>query len=274
MSKTNIVTGSLQQKPSDSAVTQYNLAKILFMFTWPALWFMLLVYIIAPLFVPVGERTPTPIFLGVGILGNGAELIVALILLHREGYKLSISALRERVRLHWPKGWKKWGLALAVFVIAYALSMLAHPLCKSLATVPGFIPPTSWPPASDPRVEITSAADAFPDINLSGNYLFFVFFLIYGFIFNIVGEELYYRGLLLPKMRGVFGKWDWVANGILFTLKHVYQRWLFPSILAGSLGFAFFAGPLGSLPLAMFFHWFVNFFFALLSMIPVVFGVG
>ena len=274
MAKTNIVTGNLQQKPSDSAVAQYRLAKILFMFTWPALWFMLLAYIIGPLFVPPGQRAPTPIFLGVGILGNGAELIVALILLRREGYKLSISALRERVRLHWPKGWKKWGLALAVFVIAYALSMLAHPLCKSLASVPGFIPPTFWPPASDPRVEITSAADAFPDINLSGNYLFFVFFLVYGFIFNIVGEELYYRGLLLPKMRGVFGKWDWVANGILFTLKHVYQRWLFPGLLAGSLGLAFFAGPLGSLPLAMLFHWFANYFFALLSMIPAVFGVG
>ena len=86
------------------------------MFTWPALWFTLLVYIIAPMFILPGQRVPTPIFLGVAILGNGAELIVALILLRREGYKLSISALRERVRLYWPKGWRKWGLALAAFL--------------------------------------------------------------------------------------------------------------------------------------------------------------
>ena len=274
MAKTNIVTGSLQQKPSDSAVAQYSLAKILFMFTWPALWFMLLAYIIGPLFVPAGERASTPIFLGVVVLGTGAELTVALILLRREGYKLSISALRERVRLHWPKGWKKWGLALVVFIIAFALSMLASPLNQWLATVPGFIPPDFWPPASDPRVEISSIADAFPDIGLAGNYLFFVvFFVVVGF-FNIVGEELYYRGLLLPKMRGVFGKWDWVVNGILFTLKHVYQRWLFLGLLPGSLSFAFVAGPLGSLPLAMLFHWFANYFFALLQAIPAVFGMG
>jgi membrane protease YdiL (CAAX protease family) len=152
--------------------------------------------------------------------------------------------------------------------------MLAGPLSRSLATVPGFIPPTFWPPVSDPRVEITSIVDAFPDINLVGNYLFFIVFVIYGFVFNIVGEELYYRGLILPKMHGVFGRWDWVANGVLFTLKHIYQRWLFPSLLPGSLGFAFVAGPLGSLPLTMLFHWFNSFFFALLSMIPVVFGVG
>jgi len=45
-------------------------------------------------------------------------------------------------------------------------------------------------------------------------------------------------------------------------------------MLAGSLGFAFVAGPLGSLPLAMFFHWFGNYFFVLLQMIPVIFGIG
>ena len=30
-------------------------------------------------------------------------------------------------------------------------------------------------------------------------------------------------------MRGVFGRWDWVTNGVLFTLKHIYQRWLYPA---------------------------------------------
>ncbi len=41
-------------------------------------------------------------------------------------------------------------------------------------------------------------------------------------VFNyFLGEELLFRGILLPKMRVVFGKWDWVANAALFGLYHL-----------------------------------------------------
>jgi membrane protease YdiL (CAAX protease family) len=48
-------------------------------------------------------------------------------------------------------------------------------------------------------------------LTLRGNYLFFAVFVVYGIVFNIIGEELYYRSVLLPKMRGVFGKWELCA---------------------------------------------------------------
>jgi membrane protease YdiL (CAAX protease family) len=75
-------------------------------------------------------------------------------------------------------------------------------------------------------------------------------------------------------MRAAFGRWDWVANGVLFTLKHVYQRWLFPGILVGGLCYAFAAGPLGSLPLAMVYHWVGNFLFQMLFLVKAALGVG
>ncbi len=262
----------MQQENNSSEIPQSSLGMIIWMFAWPALWFMLLAYGVGPLFVSTDKPVPTPVFLGVAFLGNGAELIAALILLRREGYQLSIEALRERVRLHWPAKWKQWCLALTVLIIAGTLSLLANPLNKWLAAVPGFTPPAFWPPMSNPVVTITSGADVFPDIRLAGNYLFFFVFLMYGLIFNIVGEELYYRGLLLPRMRGVFGQWDWVANGLLFTLKHVYQRWLFPGMVLTSVGYAFAAGPMGSLPLAMLFHWLDNYLLAVLAMMPTVFA--
>ena len=152
--------------------------------------------------------------------------------------------------------------------------MLSAPLSKALASVPGFIPPAWWPPVSNPTVEITSVADAFPDVSLAGNYLFLFTFFVVGLVFNIIGEGLYYHGLLLPKMRGVFGRWDWVANGIGFSLKHLYQRWIYPSVFAPALGMALLAGPIGSLPLSMLFHWVGNFLFAFLGMTPAVFGAG
>src|SRR5207237_5459660 len=48
-------------------------------------------------------------------------------------------------------------------------------------------------------------------------------------IFNtVLGEELLFRGLLLPRMQGVFGRWDWVANGVLFGAYHLHMPWAIP----------------------------------------------
>ncbi len=45
-------------------------------------------------------------------------------------------------------------------------------------------------------------------------------------VFNtVLGEELLFRGVLLPKMNAVFGRWDWLANGVLFGLYHLHQPW-------------------------------------------------
>lgn len=51
-------------------------------------------------------------------------------------------------------------------------------------------------------------------------------------IFNtVLGEELLFRGLLLPRMQGVFGRRDWVANGVLFAAYHLHQPWDIPTAL-------------------------------------------
>ncbi len=260
--------------PIQNEVPQYGLGMILLMFAWPAAWFTFLIYIIGRRFIPAGGTSPTWLNLSILVLGTGAELVAGLLLLRREGYRLRLSALRERIRWQWPKGWKAWLVAIIVLILGVSLSMTARPVNRALASVPGFIPPAWWPPGSNPNISVNSAADAFPDINLQGNFLFVLLYFIFGLVFNIFGEEIYYRGYLLPLMRGVFGKWDWVANGVLFTLKHIYQRWLFPAMLVGGMAFAFAAGPLGSLPLAMLYHWIGNFLFNLIFMLMAAMGLG
>ena len=253
---------------------QDGLGKILLMFAWPAVWFTFLIYVVGKAFIPEGGTPPTWIMMAIIVFGTGAELAAGLILLRREGYELTLNSLRDRIRWRWPKGRKAWVLAGVVFILGMGLSMMMGPVNRSLAAVPGFVPPGWWPAASNPTVEVTGAADVFPDITLEGNYLFVLFYLVIGLVFNIFGEEIYYRGFLLPRMRGVFGKWDWVANGVLFTLKHIYQRWLFPGILVGGLSFAFAFGPLGSLPLAMIFHWVGNFLFQMVFLVMAALGLG
>lgn len=258
----------------EKKIPQYKLGKILFMFAWPAVWYYFLIYVVARQFIPEGGITPTWGVLSIMVLGSGAEMVAGLVLLRREGYALKIDALRDRIRWRWPKGWKAWVVVVVVFVLGMSLSMMLGPVNKALASVPGFVPPSWWPPGSNPTVEVNGVADAFPDVAIEGNFLFVLVYFLIGLVFNIFGEEIYYRGYLLPKMRAVFGSWDWVANGLLFTLKHVYQRWLYPGIAAGALAFAFAFGPLGSLPLAMLFHWVGNFLFQMVFLVMAALGLG
>ena len=59
-------------------------------------------------------------------------------------------------------------------------------------------------------------------------------------VFNtVLGEELLFRGLLLPRMRGVFGRADWLANGVLFALYHLHMPWAIPKALLDSLALAY-----------------------------------
>ena len=44
----------------------------------------------------------------------------------------------------------------------------------------------------------------------------------------LFAEELFFRGVLLPRMRGVFGARDWIANALLYALYGLYQYWMIP----------------------------------------------
>jgi len=71
---------------------------------------------------------------------------------------------------------------------------------------------------------------------LVGAWWFFGLFVVTS-VFNVfLGEELLFRGVLLPKMEGVFGRWSWVANGVLFAFYHVHQPWgIAANIVSGAI---------------------------------------
>jgi uncharacterized protein len=59
-------------------------------------------------------------------------------------------------------------------------------------------------------------------------------------VFNtVLGEELLFRGFLLPRMLGVFGKRDWIANGVLHGLYHLHQPWGIPKSIVSGLLYAY-----------------------------------
>jgi membrane protease YdiL (CAAX protease family) len=62
----------------------------------------------------------------------------------------------------------------------------------------------------------------------SGNWPWFALIATMMIFNTVLGEELLFRGLLLPRMRGAFGRWDWLANGVLFAGYHLHVPWVIP----------------------------------------------
>jgi uncharacterized protein len=40
-------------------------------------------------------------------------------------------------------------------------------------------------------------------------------------------------------MRGAFGRWDWVANGVLFATYHLRMPWVIPSTLLDTFALSY-----------------------------------
>jgi membrane protease YdiL (CAAX protease family) len=75
---------------------------------------------------------------------------------------------------------------------------------------------------------------------LEGAWQLVGLFIVLGVFNTVLGEELLFRGILLPRMSGVFGRADWLANGVLFGLYHLHQPWsIASSVIGGTLCYAF-----------------------------------
>ena len=66
---------------------------------------------------------------------------------------------------------------------------------------------------------------------LKGKWWIAVLYFV-GWVFNIFGEEFFFRGYLLPRQEAAYGKRAWLVHGLTWTVHHLWQSWtlviLFP----------------------------------------------
>jgi membrane protease YdiL (CAAX protease family) len=62
----------------------------------------------------------------------------------------------------------------------------------------------------------------------SGNWGWFAVLVVQLVFVSFPGEDLLFRGFLLPRMRGAFERGDFAANGVLLAFYHLHQRGRFP----------------------------------------------
>lgn len=72
-----------------------------------------------------------------------------------------------------------------------------------------------------------------------GNWVWFSLVVVMSIFNTVLGEELLFRGLLLPRMQAAFGKGAWLTNAILFTLYHLHQPWGMPTSILHGLVFSY-----------------------------------
>jgi uncharacterized protein len=221
------VTATPRQRSTDpvtarSELPQYSLHQIVGVWAAVTVPMGLLAWVVAPwLSHWIPTRDPfidsLLICLNVGLLWM---LALVLLLIRRQQGSLSWLHVRDGLWLRSPRdpetrrvGGRVWCWALLFTVLSFAVNLLP-------------IDPAGPLPRDLPKAILTTrVADYF-----SGNWYGFAMLVANVFLAPVV-EELVFRGLLLPRMRGTFGRWDVIVNGTLFTLYHLHQPWSMPATL-------------------------------------------
>ena len=206
----------------ERALPQLGLRGIIGVWAAAALPMGLLAWVVAPLLADhlSGSGRLSRALIVTLTAGLVWQFVLVLILVAREQRTLRWQVLRDALWLRAPRaprtgrrGGRAW-LVVPVLVVAFSAEQL--------------VPGPSNPAARDLGDFLGSHAG---HVLLSGSWGWFAI-LVAMFVFNtVLGEELLFRGFLLPRMNGVFGRRDWLANGVLFAVYHLHVPWIIPGAL-------------------------------------------
>lgn len=217
--------------PQTETTEQYSLGRILGIWALAAAPMAVLSWIIYPAVSPDASVDP----LGAGaarILALTAGLVwqfaLTLMIVWREEGDLRWATLKRRLRLNPPRDpatgatrrrlWL-WIIPFLAASVAWDVAAMPHAEKLWLALFPFLAEPPGY------GFEVIFES---PELlaRLAGAWWFAGLFAVSAVFNTVLGEEFLFRGVLLPRMEGAFGRWAWVANGALFALYHVHQPWV------------------------------------------------
>ena len=166
-------------------------------------------------------------------------LTATLVMVFRlDGYPLTPQTFSKRLR--YPRLTLK---AVAQGLGLFVLMMVGYGLFNMLALLmieKGWLwLPAGLPALLDPRVTMTTAVlDNMVGGQILGNWRVVILYTVM-LVFNVVGEELWWRGYLLPRQEATNGRFAWVWNGLLWTVFHVFKWWDLIGLLPVCLALAY-----------------------------------
>lgn len=257
---------------------QYTLAQILGIWALAAVPMGILGWTVAPLLAPDVETDP----LGSAVarlvllmLGLIWLFVLSIISVWREEGTLRWAAVKRRLRLNAPREpstgeprprlWL-WAVPFLVAVAVVDLGLNSPIENVWVSVFPFFVEPQGF--SFDALMQSQAVLE-----RLEGAWWFFALFVVQAVFNTILGEELLFRGVLLPKKEAVFGRWSWVANSVLFGLYHLHQPWGIPNSVLTGLLYTFPAYRFNSTWMSIVLHSAQSVYFALL-VLGVVLGLA
>ena len=209
---------------SNVVVPQYRLGAILAVWAAAALPMAALAWLIAPAladgFGGDGDVPMAKALLLCLTIGVVWQFVLVAVLVRREQGTFQWATVREALWLRSPQSPKSGRRGGRLWLILIPLALLF-----AFASELGFI---AAPENRDfAKFLDTDAGQSF----LSGAWGWFALIVVLQIFNGALGEELLFRGLLLPRMNGVFGRGDWAANGVLFAAYHLHVPWAIPRAL-------------------------------------------
>ena len=269
---------TVDETPSETQTKQYSLAKILGIWALAAAPMGILNWIVFPLVAPGFESDPFTFAITLVVLitlGLVWLFVLSMIIVRREEGDLRWATLKRRLRLNAPRqpatGQLRARLWLWVvpFLVAVAVvELLLDPPIENawVSVFPFLAEPGSY--SLDVLLESQEIL-----ARLEGAWWFFALVVVMSVFNTILGEEFLFRGVLLPKMEGVFGRGGWVVNSILFALYHVHKPWIIPNAVLTGLLFPFPAYRYRSTWISIVVHSAQSVFFAFL-VLGIVLGLA
>jgi len=216
---------------------QYSLRKILTIWALSAIPMGVLAFVVTPRVVVITNWSPLIVYWIAVNFGLVWQFILSLIILKFDGDKLNWRTVVTRMKYQRPVNPKTgtssywlllWAIPFILLSAAVQLGVLNLPDVDSLMT------PII---KSLPQYDMSSLSAT----EYKGAWWILVPFIITSVFNYFLGEEFIYWGILLPKMKGFFGKWDWFFTGVLFGFYHLHKPQI---ILSTALYFGFiFAFP-------------------------------
>ncbi len=209
--------------------SQYSLTKILTIWVVAAIPMPILSFVIGPLLAPIiGLKVEIVRWMMI-IVGLIWLFVLSMIVLRRELGTLQWSVIRKRMWYQYPRD-PKTGEAKLRYLWWALPAVLLNGVISMTFLVSWFheIVLTMFPIL---RPLVIKGMDL-----LSPEVVGWWWLLPVSFVSNLfnhfLGEEFLFRGVLLPKMKGVFGRWDWFMNLVLFSGWHWHQPWGFFSVIS------------------------------------------
>lgn len=162
-----------------------------------------------------------------------ALLIAALVAYRLEGHPWTWRALLARFRYRRMTR-ADWLWTAGVFAAEMGAYILFSRLGRWLIET-GVMPMPSLPAFLDPQAIFTPETLDVATGGLRDNWAVFAVSLVV-LVINVVGEELWWRGYILPRQALAFGALTWLVHGLLWTLFHAYKWWDLIGLLPLSLG--------------------------------------